>query len=124
MSEVGPSKRQQQQQSGSTTILMQGFHWNSWSYNNPNWYVTLANNAADMKALGITHVWFPPASDSDSTQGYLPRQLNNFNSSYGSQVDLQDTINSFADQGIQSVADVVINHRVGTTNAYDFTYPA
>ena len=112
-----------QQRGGSTAILMQGFHWNSSSYSGPDWYVTMAGKAADMKALGITHIWFPPPSDSASTQGYLPRQLNVFNSNYGSATDLTNTINAFTAQGIKSVVDVVINHRVGTTSWGDFTNP-
>lgn len=113
----------QQQQGGSTAILMEGFHWDSTNYSSPDWYSIMAGKAADMKALGITHVWFPPPSDSGSPQGYLPRQLNVFNSTYGSQTELQNSINAFKAQGIKSVVDVVINHRVGTTNASDFTNP-
>jgi len=113
-----------QQQGSSTAILMQGFHWNSSSYRNPDWYTVIANNATDMKALGITHVWFPPPSDSGSSQGYLPRQLNLFSNNYGSQAELQNAIQALGTQGIQSVVDVVINHRVGTTNASDFSNPA
>ena len=113
-----------QQQGGSTAILMQGFHWNSSSYRNPDWYAVLAGNAADMKALGVTHVWFPPPSDSAAPQGYLPRELNLFDSSYGTQAELQNAISAFRAQGIQSVVDAVINHRVGTTNASDFSNPA
>ena len=112
-----------QQQGGSTAILMEGFHWDSTNYSGPDWYVIMTNNAADMKALGITHVWFPPPSDSGSAQGYLPRQLNVFNSEYGAQSELQNAINTFAGQGIKSVVDTVINHRVGTTNYIDFTNP-
>ena len=112
-----------QQQGGSTAILMQGFHWNSSGYSSPDWYVTLANNAADMKSLGVTHVCFPTPSDAGITQVYLPRQLNDFNSSYGSQTDQQNAINAFSAQGIKVVVDVVINHRVGTTHDSDFTNP-
>ena len=56
--------------------------------------------------------------------GYLPRQLNVLNSRYGSETDLKNAITAFANAGIKSVADVVINHRVGTAGWYDFTNPA
>ncbi len=119
-----------QQQGGSTAILMQGWDWDSSGYGNPDWYTIMTNNAADMKALGITHVWFPPPTDAAPgpggfAQGYLPRQLNILNSSYGSKTELQTAINAFKAQGIQSVADIVINHRVGTAgNFQPFTNPA
>ncbi len=119
-----------QQQGGSTAILMQGWHWDSSGYGNPDWYTIMTNAAADMKALGITHVWFPPPADAapgpgNFAQGYLPRQLNVLNSSYGSKTELQTAINAFKAQGIQSVADIVINHRVGTAGDFQpFTNPA
>ena len=119
-----------QQQGGSTAILMQGWDWDSSGYGNPDWYTIMTNNASDMKALGITHVWFPPPADAAPgpggfAQGYLPRQLNILNSSYGSQSELQTAISTFKSNGIQSVVDIVINHRVGTNGTYDpFTNPS
>ena len=87
--------------------------------------------AADMKALGITHVWFPPSTDAavdvntGNAEGYLPRQLSILSSAYGTQTELQSAISAFNAQGIRSVADVVINHRVGTSSTYGaFTNPS
>lgn len=110
-----------EQSKASTAILFQGFHWNSAAAG--GWYGTLQGRAADLKDLGISHVWFPPPSDAASTEGYLPRQLNKLDSSYGSEAQLTAAISALSAQGIQSVADVVINHRVGSTNWADFTNP-
>jgi alpha-amylase len=110
-----------QQNAASTAIVLQGFHWNSPNYT--NWYQTLAGKASDLKDLGITHVWFPPPTDSADSNGYLPRQLNVLNSHYGTETDLKNTITALKNQGIQAIADVVINHRVGTTDWADFTNP-
>jgi len=112
-----------QQQGGSTAILMEGFHWNSSGYTDPNWYQILTGQASDMQALGVTHVWFPPPSNSLSTQGYLPRELNVFNSNYGSPTELKAAVKAFTSIGIRAVVDTVINHRVGTKNEYAFTNP-
>lgn len=112
-----------QQNQASTAILLQGFHWNSPGYSSPNWYQTLQGKAADLKDLGITHVWFPPATDAADNNGYLPRQLNLLNSKYGTETDLKNTLSALNAQGIKSIADIVINHRVGTNNWADFTNP-
>lgn len=110
----------EQTASNSKAILMQGFHWNSHKNNH---YVDLKNKASNIKNLGITHVWFPPPSDAASAEGYLPRQLNNLNSRYGSTSQLRDAISALNSQGVKSVADIVVNHRVGTSNWADFTNP-
>lgn len=112
-----------QQNASSTAIVMQGFHWNSANYSNPNWYGRINAKAADLQDLGITHVWFPPPSDSAAREGYLPRQLNLLNSFYGSETDLRNAITALNGRGIKSIADVVVNHRVGTTDWADFTNP-
>jgi len=111
------------QAGNSSAVLLQGFHWNSAGYANPNWYNTLAGKVADLKTMGITHVWFPPPSDSAAREGYLPRQLNNLSSSYGSSAELTNVVRAFTNNGIRAIADVVVNHRVGSTGWSDFTNP-
>ena len=112
-----------QQSVASTAILLQGFHWNSASYTSPDWYAVLKNQAFDIKAMGFTHVWFPPPTDSASREGFLPRQLNNLNSSYGSETELRAAIAALTANGVRSVAEIVINHRVGNTGMADFSNP-
>jgi len=111
------------QSGNSQAVLLQGFHWNSARYSNPNWYNTLLNNVSDLKGMGITHVWFPPPSDSGAVEGYMPRQLNNLNSKYGSSAELTNVVRAFTNNGIKAVADIVVNHRVGTTGWSDLTNP-
>ena len=111
------------QSGNSQAVLLQGFHWNSARYSNPSWYNTLLNNVSDLKGMGITHVWFPPPSDSGAVEGYMPRQLNNLNSKYGSSAELTNVVRAFTNNGIKAVADVVVNHRVGTTGWSDLTNP-
>jgi alpha-amylase len=121
---AGQAAAATQQAQASSAIMVQGFHWNSANATSPNWYNVLQGKASDLGAMGFTHVWLPPPTDASSTQGYLPRQLNVLNSRYGSETDLKNAINAFSNAGIKSVADVVINHRVGTAGWYDFTNPA
>ena len=112
-----------QQAGNSNAILLQGFHWNSAAYAGPDWYNTVMNNVGDLSAMGFTHVWFPPPSDSAAREGYLPRQLNKLDSSYGSAAELTNVVSAFKSRGVKAIADVVVNHRVGTTGWSDFTNP-
>lgn len=109
-----------EQQHSSDAVMLQGFHWHS---HQTNWYNSMQANALSIKQLGVSHVWFPPVSDAAAPQGYLPRQLNNLNSAYGSAAQLQAATAALAQQGVKSVADIVVNHRVGSTNWADFTNP-
>jgi alpha-amylase len=112
-----------QQAGASQAILLQGFHWNSAAYVGPDWYNTLQANVGDLSTMGFTHVWFPPPSDSAAREGYLPRQLNKLDSSYGSAAELTNVISAFKSRGVKAIADVVVNHRVGSTGWSDFTNP-
>ena len=56
-------------------ILLQGFHWDSHSGildpssgSKKTWYTIMKENSAAIKAAGFTRVWFPPPSDSLSSQ--------------------------------------------------------
>ncbi|MCU0682338.1 MAG: alpha-amylase family glycosyl hydrolase, partial [Polyangiaceae bacterium] len=121
--ELGTSVDAATQQDGaSAAILFQGFHWNSWR--SGTWYNQLASRADDLRDLGVTHVWFPPPSDSGAVEGYLPRRLNVLDSRYGNEAALRDAIGALGARGIASVADIVINHRVGNLNFADFSDPA
>ena len=60
---------------------------------------------------GFTSMWLPPPSDSVSPQGYLPRDIYNLNSAYGSEGELRELLYELHDQELKAVADIVINHR-------------
>ena len=111
------------QSGNSQAVLLQGFHWHSANYSSPNWYNTLHANVADLKTMGFSHVWFPPPSDSAAAEGYLPRQLNVLSSRYGSSAELTNVVRAFTNNGIKAVADIVVNHRVGSTGWSDLTNP-
>ncbi|MEO0898683.1 MAG: starch-binding protein [Bacteroidota bacterium] len=106
----------------NTDVLLQGFNWES-EGNTLGWYNVIASKAADLSASGIDMVWFPPSSDAADNHGYLPRELYDQNSNYGTQVELQAAITALHNEGIKAIGDIVINHRVGSTNWADFTNP-
>ena len=44
-------------------------------------------------------------------QGYLPRDLYQLDSCYGSEADLRELINKCHEHNIKVIADIVVNHR-------------
>ncbi|WNG50100.1 alpha-amylase [Archangium minus] len=105
----------------SSDVMLQGFHWRS-TETSP-WWGVIQGKAADIKNSGFTMVWFPPSSDAASNEGYLPRQLYVQNSKYGTEAQLKAAIGALHTYGVKALADIVVNHRVGTTNWADFTNP-
>ncbi|OHD10461.1 MAG: hypothetical protein A2086_11780 [Spirochaetes bacterium GWD1_27_9] len=102
-----------------SNVMLQGFGWDS-AGNTTGWYNVVNSKSATIKQY-FEWVWFPPPTDSGSTQGYLPRQLNVLNSSYGTEQQLKDAITAISPA--KAIADIVINHRVGLTNWADLKNP-
>lgn len=71
----------------------------------------LMGQLEQIKEAGFTAVWLPPPSNSVSPQGYLPRDLDDLNSEYGSEYELRELCSALNNAGIKPVADIVINHR-------------
>lgn len=106
-------------------VLFQAFDWNN--HIQPagtTWYNVVSNNRTTIKNAGIDVIWMPPPSNSAAPQGYLPRELYNFNTAYGTEAQLRSLITAYHGSGIKVLSDIVINHRVGTSDAVTFTNPA
>lgn len=89
-------------------------------------YNFLNNRASGYAAAGITVLWMPPPSKSTGGVGYIPTELHNFSQTvYGSESQLTTLLNNLktTNPKIHAMADVVVNHRGGTTNWTDFTNP-
>ncbi|ERM99977.1 hypothetical protein AMTRI_Chr10g224780 [Amborella trichopoda] len=89
-------------------IVFQGFNWES---SRRRWYLELAPKAADLSHCGITAVWLPPPTESVAPQGYMPSDLYNLNSAYGTVDELKQCIEEFHSQDLLALGDVVLNHR-------------
>ncbi|XP_047312838.1 uncharacterized protein LOC124916150 [Impatiens glandulifera] len=89
-------------------IVFQAFNWESWRR---QWYVDLAPKAADLSQCGVTSVWFPPPTESVAPQGYMPSDLYNLNSAYGTEEELKHCIEEMHNHGLVALGDVVLNHR-------------
>lgn len=89
-------------------------------------YNFINNRASGYAIAGFNVLWLPPPSKSTGGTGYLPTELFNFSStSFGTEAQLRamlTTLNTSSPR-IHPMADIVVNHRVGTTNWMDFTNP-
>jgi hypothetical protein len=99
-------------------VMLQAFTWDGADGTR---YADLSAKASQIKNT-FEYVWFPPPSDAGSSQGYLPRRLNLLDSSWGTEAQLRAAIAALSPA--KAIADVVVNHRVGTTAWGDFTDPS
>ncbi|XP_010551510.1 PREDICTED: alpha-amylase 3, chloroplastic [Tarenaya hassleriana] len=112
ISEVKAEKPQVKISSGTGTgyeILCQGFNWES--HKSGRWYMELKDKADEIASLGFTIVWLPPPTESVSPEGYMPKDLYNLNSRYGTIDELKDLVTRYHEVGIKVLGDVVLNHR-------------
>ncbi|MGY3793569.1 starch-binding protein [Aquimarina sp. 433] len=114
-----------QMQAQDEDVMFQAFDWNV--QNQPagqTWYDVVTSVSSTISDAGIDLIWMPPPSNSAAPQGYLPRELYNFNSAYGTETQLRNLINQYHSQDVRVISDIVINHRVGSNDAVTFTNPA
>jgi alpha-amylase len=83
--------------------------------------INSGGKADRIKKSGFTLVWFPPPSDSVNKHGYEPRELNKLDSEYGSEAELKAAIAKLSP--VKAIADIVINHRSGSSSESDFRNP-
>lgn len=103
-------------------VILQGFHWAS---HREDWWRVVAERAPAIAAAGFDMVWLPPSSRSAEAapQGYLPNELYTQSGAYGDERELRGAIDALHRAGVQVLADIVINHRVGTYDWGDFALP-
>ncbi|KAE9614634.1 putative glycosidase [Lupinus albus] len=90
-------------------ILCQGFNWES--HKSGRWYMELKEKATELASLGFTVIWLPPPTESIAPEGYMPKDLYNLNSRYGTIDELKDVVKEFHKVGIKVLGDAVLNHR-------------
>eukprot|EP00884_Botryococcus_braunii_P017321 jgi/Botrbrau1/4272/Bobra.0390s0012.1 len=116
--------------SNENQILLQCFNWECWSCRDPSWWTILKFKAQTIADAGITTCWLPPPSLAVDQQGYLPLELENLNSKYGTQEELKDCIQTLHSNRLLVLGDIVVNHRCakeqgldGKWNKYTGRYP-
>ena len=102
--------------------MMQYFEW--YLPNDGLWWKRCAAKADNLKNLGITSVWLPPAYKGTSQEdvGYGVSDMSDLGefdqkgtvrTKYGTKEEYLEAINAFHDNGIKVFADIVLNHRMG-----------
>ncbi len=107
---------------GSELVMLQGFHWyadNYWIHPAGGWWGVLAQKAPEVAAAGFDLIWFPPVS----IGSYYPREWYNLDSQWGKKDMLLNSVKAMHKAGVKVLADVVINHRNGSSTWIDFKSP-
>lgn len=109
-------------------IMLQSFGWDEYAQTRitteGSFYEYYNARAGNLKALGFDMIWLPPATASTGGVGYFPTEWNNFSkTSWGTESQLKKMLSNMNSKGIYPIADVVVNHRSGTTGWVDFTNP-
>ncbi len=124
------SKVNAQSAANVNDIMLQAFGWDvhtqSSVVSEGGLYNYLKSRTGGFAAAGFNVIWLPPPSKSTGGVGYIPTELFNFSqTSYGSEAQLRALLTAFntSTPRIHPMADIVVNHRGGTTNWTDFTNP-
>ncbi len=107
---------------GSGLVMLQGFHWyaDDYWYRPPRgWWGVLSQKTLEVAAGGFDMVWYPPVS----VGSYYPREWYNLDSQWGKKEALLEAVKAMHSAGLKVLADVVLNHRNGSSNWLDFKDP-
>src|SRR3989339_2130545 len=102
-------------------VILQGFHWES--HMTKPWWDVLASKARDIAESGFDMVWVPPSGVAASDEGYLPTKWYQQDSQYGAKDRLISAVSALHNCGVKVIADVILNHRLGSSDWGDFTDP-
>jgi alpha-amylase len=113
-------------------VMLQGFYWESHRHGHPgyehfgskHWYTIVREQAPAIREGRFNLIWLPPPSFAgDLSAGYGPKEYFNLANSYGDFAEHRRMLEALLEHGVEPVADIVINHRDGSTGWTDFTNP-
>jgi len=115
-------------------VMVQGFYWESCRHGRPDrfpdfgskrWYDVVRDQAPTLATAGFDLIWLPPTAFSgDVSVGYNPKEYFRLDNSYGSANQHRRMLVALLKEGIEPIADIVINHRDGSAGWADFKNPA
>jgi alpha-amylase len=114
-------------------VMLQGFYWESYRHGHTDrfpdfgerkWYEIVKDNATVLREGRFDLIWLPPPSFAGGlSAGYNPKEYFNLGNSYGDQQQHREMLEALLQNGVEPVADIVINHRDGTHGWAGFTNP-
>ncbi len=94
-------------------------------YGDKSWYEIVSEQAETIRDGRFDLIWLPPPSFAgEISAGYNPKEYFNLNNSYGPFETHRSMLETLLEHGIEPVADIVVNHRDGSTGWAGFTDPA
>lgn len=104
-------------------FMMQGWHWDyPKTTEGANWADSLGLYSEMIGNAGFTYLWIPPmsrASFGNSSNGYDPKDLYDYGghglgaTGFGEMADVDSMINTLSGFGVNTVVDIIYNHRDG-----------
>jgi alpha-amylase len=114
-------------------VMLQGFYWESYRHGHPEkypsmgdmqWYDIVRQHSKEIRAGHFDLIWLPPPSYAGQySAGYGPKQYFNLDNSYGTSQQHRAMLEALLKDGVEPVADLVLNHRDGDTGWTDFKNP-
>jgi alpha-amylase len=114
-------------------VMLQGFYWESYRHGHPEkfpnygaktWYQIVEEQAPAIRAGRFDLIWLPPPSFARQySAGYDPKEYFNLANSYGDFNAHKSMLAALLGNGVEPIADIVINHRNGSTGWADFKNP-
>ncbi|HEY9198636.1 MAG TPA: alpha-amylase family glycosyl hydrolase, partial [Gammaproteobacteria bacterium] len=114
-------------------VMLQGFYWESYrhghadrfpEYGGKRWYEIVREQAPRLHAARFDLIWLPPPSFAGTlSAGYNPKEYFRLDNSYGSFEQHRAMLEALLANGVEPVADIVVNHRDGATRWADFRNP-
>src|SRR5262245_9312240 len=113
-------------------VMLQGFYWEPYRHGHPDypyfgtrkWYLIVDELAPAIRGARFDLVWLPPPSYAgDLSAGYNPKRYFDLSNSYGSFTQHRAMLRDLLLNGVEPIADIVINHRDGITRWTDFKQP-
>ena len=124
--------------------MLQGFYWESYrnghpqqfpNYGSTPWYEIVERKAPEIRQGRFDLIWLPPPSyagdidenyqitNSSNMAGYAPKEYFNLNNAYGTRQQQRQMLEKLLNNGVEPIADIVINHRNGAQRWADFKNP-
>lgn len=114
-------------------VMLQGFYWESYRHGHPamfstfgpkKWYDIIREQVPTIREGRFDLIWLPPPCYAgEISAGYNPKEYFNLSNSYGNFQQHRSVLVTLLQNGVEPIADIVVNHRDGSQGWADFKNP-